>query len=77
MIPIDDIETAVEEIFWAREAFAQGGVMLGDIGGDVYDGDSGFEWGGRGRCNLRWHRIFRRCIYRCIFYWHWSFVDGH
>ena len=28
MIPIDDIETAVEEITWAREAFPQGGVML-------------------------------------------------
>lgn len=28
VIPIDDIETAVQEITWARGAFAQGGVML-------------------------------------------------
>ena len=35
VIPIDDIETAVEEIAWARKAFPQGGVMLPAGTGDL------------------------------------------
>ena len=35
VIPIDDIEIAVEEIGWARKAFPQGGVMLPAGTGDL------------------------------------------
>jgi predicted TIM-barrel fold metal-dependent hydrolase len=35
VIPIDDIELAVEEIHWARNAFRQGGVMLPAGVGDL------------------------------------------
>ena len=35
VIPIDDIELAVEEIHWARKSFSQGGVMLPAGVGDL------------------------------------------